>query len=606
MKSGKKAPRTLNYYWRLIVYSWQYFVIDVFTASTFFLSFTVIGLILRAFFNYLTGSEDFGLPVGPIVGLHIGYAVIASLALIGAIIANTAFRQKATALMMRNMLSRILDLPGGHPLPEKDDGKVMSSGEVVSTFRDDTNEMVWAVTALEDTISLAVTAMISLVIMIRINPLITLGTVAPLALIIIVAESLGPLIKKYRKSSREATSQVTGLIADMFNGTQAIKVGSAEERIVAHFREINEQRRTAMLRDKILSTFVSAISYGTVQVGMGLILLFAASSMYAGEFTIGDFALFAAYIWPLTDAMHTASRLITLYKQTSISIQRMEQMMQGLPPGEPVAHNPVYIFGDLPEIKHTPRTEAHRFEDLQVQDLTFIYQAENGSSTGIHEISFGLQRGSFCVITGRIGSGKSTLLKVLLGMLPAQLGQILWNGKLVDEPHTFLVPPRCAYTGQVPRLFSESLQDNILLGLPPDQYDIETAVITAILDKDVSEMETGLETLVGPRGIRLSGGQLQRTAAARMFVRQAELLIFDDLSSALDVETERQLWEKVFTSRGDNLAPTCLVVSHRRAVLQRADQIIVLKNGRIEDQGTLEELLTRSDEMQYLYHGEEG
>ena len=80
---------------------------------------------------------------------------------------------------------------------------------------------------------------------------------------------LGPLIKKYRKASREATSQVTGLIADMFNGTQALKVGSAEERIIAHFRQINENRRKAMLRDKILSTLVNAISYGTVQVGVG-------------------------------------------------------------------------------------------------------------------------------------------------------------------------------------------------------------------------------------------------------------------------------------------------------------------------------------------------
>ena len=109
---------------------------------------------------------------------------------------------------------------------------------------------------------------------------------------------------------------------------------------------------------------------------------------------------------------------------------------------------------------------------------------------------------------------------------------------------------------------------------------------------------------MGPRGVKLSGGQIQRAAAARMFVREAELLVFDDLSSALDVETEKLMWERLFARRNGEQAPTCLVVSHRRAALQRADQIIVLKDGRVEDEGRLDELLGRSAEMQRLWQGE--
>jgi ATP-binding cassette subfamily B protein len=123
-----------------------------------------------------------------------------------------------------------------------------------------------------------------------------------------------------------------------------------------------------------------------------------------------------------------------------------------------------------------------------------------------------------------------------------------------------------------------------------------------VMEDDLPTLENGLDTLVGPRGVKLSGGQMQRTAAARMFVRRAGLYIFDDLSSALDVETENLLWDRVFAAqRGASL-----VVSHRRPALERADQIVVLKEGRIEAVGTLSELLKSCEEMQRLWRGDMG
>ena len=151
-------------------------------------------------------------------------------------------------------------------------------------------------------------------------------------------------------------------------------------------------------------------------------------------------------------------------------------------------------------------------------------------------------------------------------------------------------------------LFSETVRENILLGLETRPGALQEATRLAVLEPDIATLRDGLDTVVGPRGVRLSGGQVQRTAAARMFVREPDLLIFDDLSSALDAETEQQLWERLFAVPDT----TSLVVSHRRAAYRRADQIVVLAEGRIAAHGKLDELMETSEEMRRLWHGDIG
>jgi ATP-binding cassette subfamily B protein len=199
------------------------------------------------------------------------------------------------------------------------------------------------------------------------------------------------------------------------------------------------------------------------------------------------------------------------------------------------------------------------------------------------------------VVTGRVAAGKTTLLRVLLGLLPRQGGAMYWNETLVEDPAEFFVPPRCAYTSQVPRLFSDTLRGNILLGVQSADAELERAVARAQLMPDLAELLEGLETPIGPRGISLSGGQIQRAAVARMLVRQPELLVLDDLSM-LDVKTEALLWERLRADEGS----TILAVSHRRSALRAADRIVVLQDGFVEATGTLEELLKHSPEMQRL------
>lgn len=546
-----------------------------------------LGLITEQFFDGLTG--DGGWALSTVVGAVVVWTAAFVAAMFTGIRLHARLLVRARTSVQRTMLAWIFGLPAARPVAE-------SSGEVVSRFRDDTEHLQEAFDFSVDFVGSLLSAAITFAVLAAIAPVLALAGFVPVVLVVVAVWGLGARIKAYRVAARETTEAVTGFLGESFGAAGAVKVAGAEQSLLRRFAALNDHRRRMMVRDRTLTAATDALVNNTADVAIGVVLLLAAGAIGASGpqgLSVGEIALFTVLLGRITFGAYMTGQFLARVRQAGVSIDRMVSLLPGAAHADLVAHHQLEdpiaaTAAELPEGDPTAPL-------LELRGATCRYE---GGLGGIVEVDLAVARGKLVVVTGQVGAGKTTLLRAALGLLPLQAGEVRWRGQSLSDPARVLGPPHTAYTPQVPRLFSMDLRDNLAMGMPLDDDTVLTAMRTATLDTDLEAMPHGLDTTVGPRGLRLSGGQIQRSAAARMLVRRPDLLVFDDLSSALDVETEAQLWDRLF---GGEQPATALVVSHRRPALLRADLVVVLEHGRVVARGTATELLETSSVFRELW-----
>jgi ATP-binding cassette subfamily B protein len=387
-------------------------------------------------------------------------------------------------------------------------------------------------------------------------------------------------IKRVAVEHARLRSGWSGQVADVCGAATAIKGFACEDHAARHLDGWTRRRQRAALVQRRLELTVVGSVFATTATGQRLVLAllaFSATAVTAERVGVAVTVAEGIALMPLGG--YISCILLVEAPMVRAKLARMARLLPDRedfdltrPPGDfrvpPVPPAPV----------PTARRDRAPLARVQAVGLRVVH---GDGTVALADGTFEVRAGELVVVTGPVASGKSTLLRLLAGLERADAGGIWWNGEPVSDPSRFLRPPNCAYVAQTPRLLSGTVTDNVALD---HDVDVMAALALAELDEDVARAG-GTTTVVGHRGLRLSGGQAQRLATARAVAADTELLVLDDLSSALDVLTEQQVWRNLRTA-----GRTVVASSYKQVALDLADRVVVLHEGRVVAEGPWSEL----------------
>lgn len=416
--------------------------------------------------------------------------------------------------------------------------------------------------------------------MISIAPELTLYTILPLPILSFTIYKLSRIINIKSTLVQEMLSKMSSFSQEGFSGIAVIKSYNLESKINANFNDLaTESYEKNMSLVRVQAWFFPLM---ILLIGCSnLIVIYVGGNQYInGEIEIGVLAEFIIYVNMLTWPVAVVGWITSIVQQAEASQKRINAFLK-----------------EQPEIEDGIGLQGKIEGNLKFKNVTLRYPETNIQA--LNNISIDIPKGTTVGVIGNIGSGKTTFLDLISRLYDPSKGTIELDGNDLKKYRLEELRSAIGYVPQNAFLFSESIEDNIRFGaIEAKEEDIIKATKKAAVHQNITEFKEGYKTLLGERGVTLSGGQIQRVSIARVFIKDPKILLLDDCLSAVDTDTEEEILKHLKSVSKDK---TTIIVSHRISSIKHADKIIVFENGQIVQQGKHIDLVGVVGYYQELY-----